>query len=278
MLRPPSEYESTRIELSNRVAKIDNLFFESAIIFFTPKVANKGVNIANLQCTIVQITDRGAWGTEEEQTFTVDPSSINNRKYREFNLTTDSEYSLKIIPPPELRMGILEIYFDPTISNHQNFNLPIMGVNNPQVSSSDPTALSNAILAVAPQLAQAIGAQTGAALASQAAAIESKNSNTTTVMIKAWTGDINNHKIIGQNNIRLGVHLMHPGKNLNPTNTTDVFVVDGSPTGRDNTRFDYVMSAGGDFTSDANRDTLPVYAWVAAGKPDTFITMTEYLP
>ena len=123
MLRPPTEYESTRVELSNRVAKVENLFFDSAIIFFTPKVANKGVDLASLQCTIVQITDRGEWGKEEEE-FTVDASSISNRKYRLFDLNTDAEYSLKILPPPELRMGILEIYFDPT----QSINY--MGVSN----------------------------------------------------------------------------------------------------------------------------------------------------
>ncbi|NJR31621.1 MAG: hypothetical protein HC778_00520 [Chamaesiphon sp. CSU_1_12] len=62
MLRPPSEYELTKINLSNSKAYVNDLCFDSAIIFFTPKVANKGVDIATLQCTIVQIIDRGGMG------------------------------------------------------------------------------------------------------------------------------------------------------------------------------------------------------------------------
>ena len=140
MIRPPSEYELTKVNLSTRVVKINNLFFDGAIIFFVPKVADKGVDLTSLQCSLVQITDRGMWGKEEE-TFTVDASSFDNRKYREFNFTTDAEYSLKIIPPPELRMGILEIYFDP------NTNLSMAEINNPAVGAVDLSAITAAIAA-----------------------------------------------------------------------------------------------------------------------------------
>ena len=278
MLRPPSEYESTRVELSNRVAKVENLYFDSAIIFFTPKVANKGVDLASLQCTIVQITDRGEWGKEEE-TFTVEASSISNRKYRLFDLNTDAEYSLKILPPPELRMGILELYFDPT-------QLP-MGVSNP--SQADPDALQAAVAANIPAMAAAIGAASGTAvqtaLQTQAAATEAKNSITTNPVIKAWTGDINNHKILGANPLRIGVNLSHPGQLLSSgvagvpvNNTSDVLVAVGA-TGRDGQDdFDYLMAKGGTFINDEGRVTLAVYAWVLNGRPNTTITMTEDLP
>jgi hypothetical protein len=279
MLRPPSEYEFTRIELSNRVAKVENLYFDSAIIFFTPKVANKGVDLTSLQCTIVQITDRGAWGKEEE-TFTVDASSFNNRKYRLFDLTTDAEYSLKIIPPPELRMGILEIYFDP---NHSNIHLSTMGVNNP--ATTDPAALQAALAAVIPQMAQAIGTQSGAAvqqaLANQAVAAESKNSKTLPFTIKAWSGDIRNHLILPANLTRMGLSASHPGKLINPQNTSTVYIAVGDPAGRDNTKFEYAMAAGGTYIVDSERDTLATYMWLQPGspaQPDTVITVTEYLP
>jgi hypothetical protein len=278
MLRPPTEYESTRVELSNRVAKVENLYFDSAIIFFTPKVANKGVDLASLQCTIVQITDRGEWGKEEE-TFTVEASSLSNRKYRLFDLTTDAEYSLKILPPPELRMGILEIYFDPT-------ELP-MGVSNP--GQADPAALQAAVAANIPAMAAAIGAASGTAvqtaLQTQAAATEAKNSITTNPVIKAWTGDINNHRILGANPLRIGVNLSHPGQLLSSgvagvpaNNTSDVLVAVGA-TGRDGQDdYDYLMAKGGTFINDEGRVTLAVYAWVLNGRPNTTITMTEDLP
>jgi hypothetical protein len=279
MLRPPSEYESTRIEISSRVAKVENLHFDSAIIFFTPKVADKGVNLANLQCTIVQITDRGAWGKEEE-TFTVDASSLSSRKYRLFDLTTDAIYSLKIIPPPELRMGFLEIYFDPTQSN---IHLSQMGVSNP--ASTDPAALQAAIIGAIPQMAQAIGQQSGAAvqqaLANQVIAAESKNSKTKAYTIKAWTGDINNHKILGTDLTRMGASAAHPGKLISPTNTSTVYIAIGDPAGRDNMKFEYAMAAGGTYIVDPERDTLATYMWLQPGspvQPDATITVTEYLP
>jgi hypothetical protein len=280
MLKPPSEYESTRVELSNRVAKINNLYFDSAIIFFTPKVADKGVNLTNLQCTIVQITDRGAWGKEEE-TFTVDASSFSNRKYRLFDLTTDAEYSLKIIPPPELRMGLLEIYFDP---NQSNIHLSQMGATNPstQTASTDPAAFQAALLANNAALAQAVGASTGAAvqqaLANNETAQEAKNTTTVPITVKPWSGTLSNHLILPLNPLRIGANIAHPGKTVSSTNTADVYIAVGA-AGRDSeNKFDYTMSAGGTFITDDGRDQLPIYAWLAMGKPNTQITVTENLP
>jgi hypothetical protein len=277
MLRPPSDYELTKVNLSSQSAKIDDLYFDSAIIFFIPKVADKGVDLTNLQCTIVQIIDRGEWG-KEEVSFTVEASSFSNRKRREFYLSADAKYSLKIIPPSELRMGILEIYFDPTFNSFDN--LPNMGVSNP--SSTDPDAIAEALLAITPQLAQAIGAQTAGgvqqALANQSANIESKNSETDQKKIQPWSGDINNHLVLDPNRDRLGVHIMHPGKKLNNQNTSEVFIVVGSADNRDQDRWDYLVLAQGEYNSEPERETLPVYAWVAANKPAAFVTVTEYLP
>jgi hypothetical protein len=283
MLRPPSDYESTRIELSSRVAKVEDLHFDSAVIFFTPKVADKGVNLANLQCTIVQITDRGEWGKEEES-FTVDASSLSSRKYRLFDLTTDAVYSLKILPPPELRMGILEIYFDP---NQSNIQLSQMGVSNPstQTPSTDPAAFQAALVANNAALAQAVGVSTGSAvqqaLANQAVAAESKNSKTKAYTIKPWSGDINNHLILPTNPARMGASAAHPGKLISTTNISTVYIAIGDPAGRDNMKFEYAMAAGGSYIVDPERDTLATYMWLQPGlpvQPDATITVTEYLP
>ena len=279
MLKPPSDYQLTKVNLTSHSAKIDNLVFDTAVIFFVPKVADKGVDLTGLVCTIVQIIDRGEWG-KEEVSFTVDASSISNRKHREFDLTADAPYSLKIIPPNELRMGILEIYFDPDHSNHSAIHLPLMGVSNP--ASSDVAAIQAAFTAAIPQMAQAIGTQSGAAMqqamTNQAAIMETKNSNTIPFTVQAWSGDIKKHLVLPANAARMGVHMMHPGKNFSPTNISDVFVAVGSPAGRDVNKWDYVMNALGDYNSDPERETLPVYAWLAASKPDTVITVTEYLP
>jgi hypothetical protein len=279
MLRPPSDYKLTKVNLTSHPTKINNLLFDTAIIFFVPKVANKGVDLTTLVCEIVQIIDRGEWG-KEEVSFTVDASSFSNRKRREFDLTADAEYSLKIVPPPELRMGILEIYFDPNHSNHSGIHLSTMGVTNPP--SSDPAALQAALVSVIPQMAQAIGTQSGVAvqqaLANNNVAEEAKTSSTNNVEIKAWTGDITKHQILAPNPARMGIHALHLGKNLNAQNISDVFIAAGTTTGRTATGYDYIMNAGGEFNNEPNRETLPLYAWVAAGKPSATVTLTEYLP
>jgi hypothetical protein len=279
MLRPPSDYQLTKVQLSSHSTKINNLFFDSAIIFFTPKVADKKVDISTLNCTIVQIIDRGEWG-KEEVPFTVDASSFSNRKHREFDLTADAEYSLKIIPPPELRMGILEVYFDPNHSNLSSINSSSMGVTNPQ--SSDPAALQTALQAVIPQMAEAIGVQSGVAvqkaLDNTATAAASRDSKTTLVELKPWSGSITNHQILPLSPLRQGVHLLHLGKGFNTANISDVFIAAGTQTGRTQTGYDYVMNAGGEFNNEPNREDLPLFAWVAVAKPIATVTMTEYLP
>jgi hypothetical protein len=279
MLRPPSDYKLTKVNLTSHPTKIDNLLFDTAIILFIPKVANKGVDLTTLDCEIVQIIDRGEWG-KEEVSFTVDASSFSNRKRREFDLTADAEYSLKIVPPPELRMGILEIYFDPNHSNHSGIHLSTMGVTNPP--SSDPAALQAALTAVIPQMAQAIGTQSGAAvqqaLANNNVAEEAKNSVTSNVELKPWTGDITRHQILPASAARMGVHMLHLGKNFSPQTLSDVFIAAGTTTGRTVTGYDYIMNAGGEFNNEPTRETLPLYAWFATGKPIATVSLTEYLP
>jgi hypothetical protein len=282
MLRPPSDYVLSKVQLSSHSTKINDLLFDSAIIFFVPKVADKGVDLTHLVCTIVQIIDRGEWG-KEEVLFTVDASSTTNRKHRVFDLTADAEYSLKIIPPPELRMGLLEIYFDPDHSNLPSIHLPNMGVSNPTGSSQ--ADLQAAIVAAIPQMAQAIGTSSGAAvqqaLANQAAAAESKNSKTKAFTIKPWSGDIANHLIMPANLNRMGLSAAHPGKLLSTTNTSTVYIAVGDPANRDNMKFEYAMAAGGTYIVDSERDTLATYMWLQPGlplQPDATITVTEYLP
>lgn len=232
MLKPPSEYEFTTISLSSRAAKIDNLFFDSAIIFFVPKVADKGVDLASLQCTIVQITDRGEWGKEEE-TFTVDASSFDNRKYRSFDLNTDAEYSLKIIPPPELRMGILEIYFDPTISTQSNMAI----VNNP---SSNPIDFSAVTAAIAASSAAEIAATQAlqAAETRQVRKIVESTYNAST-----WTNAPANHVAIVPDPTRMGIVLLNTSnKNVYYDLFIDIALKTNTP------QYDNVIAPNGSVT------------------------------
>jgi WD40 repeat protein len=257
MLRPPSEYESTRVELSNRVAKVENLYFDSAIIFFTPKVANKGVDLASLQCTIVQITDRGEWGKEEE-TFTVDASSISNRKYRTFDLNTDAEYSLKILPPPELRMGILEIYFDP----NQSFS-PMATINNPSSDSIDLSAVTAAI---------------AAGSAAQVAAIQQAQAENNRVVGKvidedytaiAWSNDAQNHIAVQPDTGNLRLTFLNKGtKDV----YWDTFIDIGSKLSTP--QYDNVMKPKGSITIEGNEASVGVLLYTLTGTQTSDIAVT----
>ena len=256
MLRSPSEYESTRVELSNRVAKINNLFFDRAIIFFTPKVAAKGVDIANLQCTIVQITDRGEWGKEEE-TFTVDASSFSNRKYREFDLFTDAEYSLKIIPPPELRMGFLEIYFDP------NINLPPMAtVNNPSSNIVDMSPVTAAI--AASSAAQVAATQAAQAATTRKVITLTESTYTTT----AWSGTPTGHVAINPDPARLAIVITNTS---NKRVYFDLFTNIANKTS--NAQYDTFAEPGATINVEAEESVLGVMLYQIGGNTPATVSI-----
>ena len=232
MLRPPNEYESTRVNLSTRVVKINNLFFDRAVIFFVPKVADKGVDLASLQCTIVQVTDRGEWGKEEEE-FTVNTSSFDNRKYREFDLNTDAEYSLKIVPPPELRMGILEIYFDPTILSSRT-----MGTfDNPVNVTTDFSPVIAAISASS--AAEVAATQANTAVVGRKVVSETDSEYTPTV----WSNTPANHVAVQPDPARFGGSFYNTG---NKPLQIDKFLVLANKTPA--SQADGLLQPGGTYT------------------------------
>jgi hypothetical protein len=201
MLRPPSDYKLTKVDLTSHPATIKNLLFDTAIILFVPKVANKGVDLTTLVCEIVQIIDRGEWG-KEEVSFTVDASSFSNRKRREFDLTADAEYSLKIVPPPELRMGILEIYFDPDSlsTNHQDSIMS--NTSNPIII--DTSAITNAIAAGSAAQVAATQAATQAANKTVQRLVESSYAPV------AWAS-ANRHIAVNVDSTRMATEIFNNG-------------------------------------------------------------------
>jgi hypothetical protein len=159
-----------------------------------------------------------------------------------------------------------------------------MGATNPstQTASTDPAAFQAALLANNTALAQAVGTSTGAAvqqaLANQTSANEAKNTTTVPITVKPWSGTLSNHLILPLNPARIGANIAHPGKTVSTTNISEVYIAVGA-AGRDSeNKFDYTMLAGGTFITDDGRDQLPIYAWLAMGKPLTQITVTENLP
>jgi hypothetical protein len=264
MLKPPSEYVLTKINLVSQLAKIDNLAYDRAIILFTPKVADKGLDLASLTCTIVQITDRGEWGKEEES-FTVDASSPNNRKRREFDLTTDAEYSLKIIPPPGLRMGILEIYFDPTIYNEQA--LTMAQFNNPAPAPTDITPLVNAIQASTDAQINALQNVASAPQKQPQRLVED------TYEVKKWDTKPRNHIAVEPEADRMGVSIYNPSTE---GVAVDLFL-DINSKGSE-PQHDGIIEPGGTYTLDIDEANFGVLLYTLNGAAPFMVSINLEYP
>ena len=274
MPKPLSSYKLCETQISSRPVTISGGTYSNAVIFFTPKIGDKNIDITTLNCEFIQIIDRGEWG-KEEVTDSLVASSTSNRKYREFYFDTDCDsYELKFIPPVGLKLGIIQVYFDIELINFNNSEMP---TTHNQIN--DPNALTNALLAAAPQLAAQIGAQVGTtttqALANQAAQENGRRSTNAIVDVKPWSGDINNHKIVGSNFTRLQVHLIH--LEANQANSR-AYLFAGIPDGRDNTKYDHYLDRSDDFITTEVEDQLPIYAWVPANKPLIQMSVSELFP
>jgi hypothetical protein len=224
-------------------------------------------------------------GTISQDAQQIQPSQQGKDVVQFWYIDPSLPYKLKFSGVSDLvANSVLEFY-------SSSIDIEYMGVSNPSTStpSTDPAAFQAALTANNAALAQAVGASTGAAvqtaLANQESATEAKNSTTTNVVIKAWSGDINNHKILGANPLRIGANLSHPGQLLVPAtpgaivnNTSDVLVAVGNTGRTKQSDYDYLMAQKGSFITDEGRVTLPLYAWLLNGRPDTTIVMTEDLP
>jgi hypothetical protein len=225
--------------------------------------------------TSLEISGLGTLSHDEQQ---IQPSQQGKDVVQFWHIDPSLPYKLKFSGVSDLvANSVLEFY---TSSIEEYY----MGVSNPitQTASTDPAALQQAITNVIPAMAQAIGAQSGVAvqtaLANQASANQAKSSRTAPVTVKAWTGNIDNHLILAANPVRIGANLAHPGTKVSITNTSDVFVGAGKDGRTGVTSYDYQMAQNGTYITDQGRDTLPLYAWLLTGRPDTQITVTEDLP
>jgi hypothetical protein len=267
-LKTPDLYEHHRVNLSSHIGKIANLTFDKAIIFFIPKVADKGINPESLSCTIVQVIDRGEWG-KEEVSITVDASSLKNRKYREFDLNTDGyPYSLKILPVSGCRLAVLDFYFDPDF-NSVNYPMP---TNNPiNFTGLTPADIAAGVLAASPQLAAQIAAETNNVLTAQEQQKTARSTKDHTFTITAWTGDANNHVILGDDKSRLGLKALNLGNNR-------VHIDLGDPSGKSFATRDEYIDKNGTFDASTVERTLPLIMYLDANKPSQDVSVTEFFP
>lgn len=266
MPKPISRYDLSRTEISSRSVTILGQNYGSAIIYFTPKIGEKNVDIKSLSCEFVQIIDRGEWGKEEVR-FSVEASSSTNRKYRQFYFENDGDsYELKFLPTQGLKLALIEVYFDPDSIN----NMP---TNNP--SQVDPSALAAAF-----STALANNAQIQADATANAINQSGKGRRTTSSLVQAlpWSGNFTNHKIVLANINRLQSRLFHTGKNGTAISNSRVSAIIGSTTNKTNLTPDTYLITDGEFVSNQDEDTLEIYAWVDANKSPVTLSLSEYFP
>jgi hypothetical protein len=225
--------------------------------------------------TSLEIPGLGTLSHDEQQ---IQPSQQGKDVVQFWHIDPSLPHKIKFSQVSDLvTNSVLEFY-------SSSISFEYMGATNPstQTASTDPAAFQAALLANNAALAQAVGASTGTAvqqaLANNETAQEAKNSTTVPVTVKPWSGTLANHLILPLNPLRIGANIAHPGKTVSTTNISEVYIAVGA-TGRDSeNKFDYTMLAGGTFITDDGRDQLPIYAWLATGKPNTQITVTENLP
>jgi hypothetical protein len=226
--------------------------------------------------TSLEIPGLGMLSQDEQQ---IQPSQQGKDMVQFWHIDPSLPYKITFSGVSDLVANSVLEFYSSSISFEYD-----MGVSNPatQTASTDPAAFQAALTANNSALAQAVGAATGSAvqtaLANQTNSDESKNSVTQPYTVKAWTGTLSDHLVLPANPIRIGANLAHPGKIVSSTNTADVYIAVGANGRNGDSKFDYVLSAGGSFITDDGRDTLPIYAWLSTGKPNTQITVTENLP
>jgi hypothetical protein len=277
-MQTPDEYDRATINLGSRYpSSTAALNYDRAVIFFTPKIADRGIDLAGMECEMVQIVNRGEWGTEEIN-FTIPPSSPTNRRWREYYLTQDCiDFTLKFIPPVGLRMGIIELY----LANNE-FNPNNMPTSNPG-DPVDVTALANAIgnnvgaaiSAQNPNLAAQMGEATAAALnrAQQTRSVPN------VLTASPWSGDIKNHEIAPEDSKRLKIKLFHTGTTNGTNNSnSEVSIVVGDPSGKGNKIRDHYLAPKGNYESSDEEDISIVYAWVNANQNPALLSATEVFP
>jgi hypothetical protein len=155
-----------------------------------------------------------------------------------------------------------------------------MPSNNP--SSVDPAVLTAAFTAAAPAMAAQIGAATQvattAALAAQASAETARNSIDRDVAIKGWTGTPADHLVVTASTNRLETKIFNR-HNQRMYISVGTPVVPGAPVvPKTFESYTEILEPNGSYISTDDDRLLPIYVYLAAGKPNGQASITELTP
>lgn len=155
-----------------------------------------------------------------------------------------------------------------------------MPSNNP--SSVDPAVLTAAFTAAAPAMAQQIGAATqvatAAALAAQANAETARNSVDRDVTIKAWTGTPADHLVVLASTTRLETKIFNRHNHRMYISVGTPVVPGQLVVPKTFESYTEILEPNGSYISTDDDRLLPIYVYLAAGKPNGQASITELTP
>jgi hypothetical protein len=256
--------------------------FDTMLIRWTINHLSKDINFDNLGSGLLisEIEIQG-FGVIESQTFDIPPSNFQIKRIQLINLDLEVPQKLTFRSQASgVLNSVLEFYAytgqDEPV--YQTFHTDYMPSNNP--ASVDPAALTAAFVAAVPVMAAQIGAATqtatAAALAAQSNAETARNSVDRDVTIKAWTGTPSDHMVVPASNTRLETKIFN-------RHIHRMYISVGTPTGipavaKTFESYTEILEPNGSYISTDDDRLLPIYVYLAAGKPAGQASITELLP
>jgi hypothetical protein len=256
--------------------------FDTMLIRWTINHLSKDINFDNLGSGLLisEIEIQG-FGVIESQTFDIPPSNFQIKRVQLINLDLEVPQKLTFKSQASgVLNSVLEFYAytgqDEPV--YQTFHTDYMPSNNP--ASVDPAALTAAFVAAVPVMAQQIGAATqtatAAALAAQANNETAKNSIDRDVTIKAWTGTPADHMVVLSSTTRLEVKIFN-------RSTQRMYISLGTPTSipaiaKTFESYTEILEPNGSYISTDDDRLLPIYVYLANGRPNGQASITELLP
>jgi hypothetical protein len=256
--------------------------FDTMLIRWTINHLSKDINFDNLGSGLLisEIEIQG-FGVIESQTFDIPPSNFQTKRVQLINLDLEVPQKLTFRSQSSgVLNSVLEFYAytgeDEQV--YQTFHTDYMPTNNP--SSINPADLTAAVVAAVPAMAQQIGAATQAAttaaLATQANSETAKNAVDRDVTIKAWTGTAADHLVVLASTNRIETKIFN-------RSTQRMYISVGTPTGvpavaKTFESYTEILEPNGSYISTDDDRLLPIYVYLAVGKPSGQASITEFTP
>ena len=198
-------------------------------------------------------------------------------------LSDNLPYELSFTNGQNVSKSQLTIWeFIPYITSGQLYQIfnNYMPSNNP--ASIDQAAMTAAMIAAVPTMAQQIGAATqtatAAALAAEKALETAKNSIDRDVKIVGWTGNQADHLVIQTSTNRIETKIFNRHNQRMYISIGTPFTPGAPLVAKTFESYTEILEPNGSYISTDDDRLLPIYLYLAAGKPAGQASITELMP